>query len=115
MNGKFPPAEKQYAPLNPIVQPGYINQVSPQAAEIYPIPLVPQPNQYVTFIDPVFVDHLSRHKNQPITVTTIMDKVEGILTGIAVDHIQINISEDRAVHIRIAQIVSFEGKPITYK
>ncbi|WP_223292236.1 DUF2642 domain-containing protein [Salipaludibacillus neizhouensis] len=76
---------------------------------------MPQPTQYVTPLDPVFVDHLSRHENEQIIVTTTAGKIEGVLTGVAVDHIQLNLSDDKAVHIRVSQIVSFEGFPISYR
>lgn len=101
--------------LNPIVQPAYVSQMPAPCTPIYPVPAVPQPTQYVTPLDPVYVDHLSRHENQHIVVMTTAGKVEGVLTGVAVDHIQLNISEEKAVHIRISEIVFFEGFPISYR
>ncbi|MFZ5987186.1 MAG: hypothetical protein ACOYWZ_08715 [Bacillota bacterium] len=47
--------------IKPIVQPTYINQMAAPYSPIYPVPSVPQPTQYITLLDPVFVDHLSRH------------------------------------------------------
>jgi hypothetical protein len=101
--------------LNPIVQPAYVNQMPASCTPIYSVPAVPQPTQYVTPLDPVYVDHLSRHKGQHIVVMTTAGKVEGVLAGVAVDHIQINISKEKAIHIRIAQMVFFEGFPISYR
>lgn len=102
-------------PLNPIVQPIYANQMPVSYSPIYPVQSVPQPTQYVTPLEPVYIDHLSRHESQHIVVITTAGKFEGVLTGVAVDHIQLNITEEKAVHIRIAQIVSFEGFPISYR
>jgi hypothetical protein len=101
--------------LNPIVQPAYINQMPAPCTPIYSVPAVPQPTHYATPLDPVYVDHLSRHKGKHIVVMTTAGKVEGVLTGVAVDHIQLNIAEEKAIHVRIAQIVFFEGFPISYR
>lgn len=70
-------------------------------------------NQYVTCLEPVFLDHLSRHQGQRIIVRTTVETLEGVLASVAVDHIQLN-RHDKAFHIRTAQIVHFEGLPITY-
>lgn len=99
---------------NPIDQPGYINQIPTTHTPIYPITGVPQPNAYVTPLDPVFVQHISRHQDQPISVMTTAGFIKGILAGVAVDHIQINL-EDRSVHIRISHIVYFEGPLASYR
>jgi hypothetical protein len=117
INNYQKPMKPQNVPayLNPIVQPTYVNQMPVTYSPVYPIPVVPQPSQYVTPLDPVYIDHLSRHKGQKITVMTTAGKLEGVLTGIAVDHIQVSISEERALHIRIAEIVFFEGFPVSYK
>ncbi|WP_251032304.1 DUF2642 domain-containing protein [Mesobacillus foraminis] len=56
---------------------------------VYSVPALPQTKQYVTSLDPVFVDHLSRHKDQQIAVMTTTGRVVGTLTGVAVDHIQL--------------------------
>ncbi|MCT2536882.1 YuzF family protein [Aquibacillus koreensis] len=110
---QFPQNNPAY--LHPVVQPIHVNNLPTPYTHIYPTPLVPQPTRYVTHLDPVFVDHLSRHQNLNITVTTTNGKVEGKLAGVAVDHIQINLSKEKAIHIRISEIVSFEGLPISYK
>lgn len=103
------------APLHPIVQPAYVNQGPVASTPIYSAVAVPQTNEYVTPFDPVFIDHLSRHQGQHLVVVTTVGQIEGVLTGVAVDHIQLNVSEDRALHIRVAQIVYFEGLPIHYR
>jgi hypothetical protein len=117
MANEYEKAKQQKVPvkLNPVVQPAYVNQIPAPSTLIYPVPSVPQPTQYVTPLDPVYVDHLSRHKDQYMVVMTTAGKVEGVLTGVAVDHIQLNVSEEKAVHIRISQIVYFEGFPILYR
>jgi hypothetical protein len=100
--------------LNPIVQPTYVNQMPVSHTPIYPVPAVPQSTAYVSQLDPVYVDHLSRHKGQHIVVMTTAGEVEGILSGIAVDHVQLSLGE-KAFHVRIDQIVYFEGFPISYR
>ncbi|SDL90443.1 DUF2642 domain-containing protein [Sediminibacillus halophilus] len=101
--------------LQPIVQPAYINQMPSPTTPVYSVPALPQPTQYMAPFEPVYIDHLSRHQGQQIGVMTTAGKVEGLLSGVAVDHIQLNISKTRAFHIRISQIVYFEGLPITYR
>lgn len=117
-----PPAEKEKPPakphhvqtcLHPIVQPAYVNHQPAACTPICTTPAVPQPTDYVTCLDPVFLDHLSRHQDQRITVRTTVETLEGVLASVAVDHIQLN-RHDKAFHIRTAQIVYFEGLPISY-
>ncbi|WP_110926858.1 DUF2642 domain-containing protein [Bacillus massiliglaciei] len=98
----------------PVDQPSYLNQTPVHHTPIYPIEGVPQPNQYITQLDPVFVQHLSRHQGQKMAVMTTVGRIEGILAGVAVDHIQINL-EDRSLHIRIPHIVYFEGPLASYR
>ncbi|ANE48827.1 hypothetical protein SY83_09835 [Paenibacillus swuensis] len=102
------------SPQKPIDQPAYVGQMASVHSPIIPILGVPQPNVYVTDLDPVFVQHMSRHQGQPFAVMTTVGRIEGILAGVAVDHIQINL-DDRSVHIRIAQIVYFEGPLASYR
>lgn len=99
---------------NPIDQPGYVNQMPATHTLIYPIEGVPQSSAYMTPLDPVFVQHISRHQGQRLAVMTTVGRIEGVLAGVAVDHIQINV-EDRSLHIRIAQIVYFEGPLASYR
>ncbi|SDJ82044.1 DUF2642 domain-containing protein [Sediminibacillus albus] len=108
------PAEEPVK-LQPIVQPAYVNHMPSPSTPVYSVPALPQPTQYTSPFEPVYVDHLSRHQGKQISVVTTAGTVEGILSGVAVDHIQLNLSETRAVHVRIAQIVYFEGLPITYR
>ncbi len=107
--------QKKPVYINPIVQPVEVNQQPTAYTVVQPVSAVPQPNQYVSSLNPIYVDHLSRHKGEHIIVTTTAGKVEGKLTGIATDHIQLTVAEKRALHIRIEQIVFFEGFPISYK
>ncbi|PZD94450.1 hypothetical protein DNH61_18845 [Paenibacillus sambharensis] len=102
------------APLSPVVQPLQVGYQPAAGTVIGAIPVVPQPHHYGLSYEPVFVDHLSRHTGQQIGVVTTAGRVEGILSGVAVDHIQLNAG-GKALHMRIAQIVYFEGLPITYE
>lgn len=62
----------------------------------------------------MFVQHLSRHQGQRMALMTTVGRIEGINAGVAVDHFQINL-EDRSLHIRISQIVYFEGPLASYR
>ncbi|WP_281281469.1 DUF2642 domain-containing protein [Paenibacillus dokdonensis] len=42
-------------------------------------------------MEPVFMQHISRHQGQELAVVTSAGRVKGILAGVAVDHIQINL------------------------
>lgn len=42
---------------------------------------------------------------------TTAGKVEGILSGVVADHVQLTIGDNKALHIRLAQVVYFEGVP----
>ncbi|AIQ40586.1 hypothetical protein R50912_11550 [Paenibacillus sp. FSL R5-0912] len=99
---------------HPIIQPCNVDRMPAVHTQIYPIPGVPQPTEYVTLLDPVFLQHISRHVGQQcFAVMTTTGRIEGTLAGVGVDHIQINL-EDRSLHIRIAQIVYFEGALASY-
>jgi hypothetical protein len=69
---------------------------------------------YFTQLDPVFIQHMSRHQGQEIALMTTDERVEGVLAGVAVDHVQLNL-KDRAIHIRISQIIYFEGPLASYR
>ncbi|WP_263862284.1 YuzF family protein [Bacillus aerolatus] len=49
-----------------------------------------------------------------MALMTTAGRIEGINAGVAVDHIQMNL-EDRSLHIRISQIVYFEGPLASYR
>lgn len=98
--------------MHPIAQPFYVNQAPATYTNIHQVEKIPQPNQYVTCVEPVFLDHLSRHQGLDITVQTTAKEVKGKLAGVAVDHIEIKLSKNKAVHIRLDQIVCFEGLPL---
>ncbi|WP_019414877.1 DUF2642 domain-containing protein [Paenisporosarcina sp. TG20] len=106
--------QKGQASQKPIVQPGLVNQTPAVHTQLYSIEGVPQPTEYVTHLEPVFVQHISRHQGQTIALMTTIGRVEGILAGVGVDHVQINL-EDRSLHIRNMQIVYFEGPLMSYK
>ncbi|RJE87807.1 DUF2642 domain-containing protein [Paenibacillus sp. 1011MAR3C5] len=100
--------------LAPIVQPAYVGGMPAAGTPIQQAAAIPQAMQYVTSLDPVFVDHIGRHKGQAVSIMTTAGLLSGELSGIAVDHIQLTLESNRAVHIRMAQIVYFEGHPIAY-
>lgn len=98
---------------NPIVQPGYVHNEPATHSHTYPISGIPQPTNYSTSLDPVFIQHISRHQGQKIAIVTTAGRVEGEVAGVAVDHVQLNL-EDRSLHIRISQIIWFEGPLASY-
>ncbi|MBM7605531.1 hypothetical protein JOC75_003554 [Metabacillus crassostreae] len=98
---------------NPIVQPGYIHNQPATHSLIYSFAGIPQPTNYSTNLDPVFVQHLSRHQGQLVALVTTAGRVEGEVAGVAVDHVQLN-TEDRSLHIRLSQIIWFEGPKASY-
>ncbi|MDY0405028.1 DUF2642 domain-containing protein [Virgibacillus sp. 179-BFC.A HS] len=101
-------------PLHTIIQPTSTDQKPAIKSVIEPLPIVPQTSQYITPIDPVYIDHLSRHVGHDIVVGTSAGEFSGKLSGVAVDHIQLNIENGKALHIRIAEIIYFEGYPLSY-
>lgn len=107
-------ANQMHMEQRPIDQPGYVNQIPTAHTEIYPIKAVPQPTAYMTQLDPVFVQHLSRHQGQRMALMTTAGRIEGVNAGVAVDHIQLNV-EDRSLHIRLSQIIYFEGPLASYQ
>jgi len=97
----------------PILQPTYINKSTVAYTPIHKAVGTPQPSQYSTTLEPVFLDHLSQHQGKEITVRTDGKEVTGTLAGVTVDHIQLNLNANRALHIRVADIAYFEGLPIS--
>jgi hypothetical protein len=108
MGHKMPPIQ------NPIDQPACVGHTAAAHTPIVPIMGVPQPTYYVTQIDPVFIQHLSRHQGQQIALVTTAGRLEGELAGVGVDHAQLNL-KDRSLHIRISQIIYFEGPLASYR
>ncbi|WP_281885902.1 DUF2642 domain-containing protein [Paenibacillus sp. YYML68] len=102
------------APQNAVDQSAYVGRLPAAHSPIVPIPAVPQPGIYVTQLEPVFVQHISRHQGQRLAVMTTAGRVEGTLAGVGVDHIQMNVGE-RSLHIRIPHIVYFEGPAESYR
>ncbi|PYF08397.1 DUF2642 domain-containing protein [Ureibacillus chungkukjangi] len=65
---------------------------------------------YTVATEPVFFDHLLMNVGKSIRVVTLNDTLEGTLSGVAIDHIQLTIGEEH-YHIRIQHISYFVGKP----
>jgi hypothetical protein len=67
----------------------------------------PMPTVYYTMVEPKFIEHLSMHKGQMISVTTVTGKLEGTLTEVAIDHLLLTINGVKH-HIRYHHIVYFK-------
>jgi len=65
---------------------------------------------YTVPAEPVFLDHLLMNIGKTIQIKTIDESLEGILTGVAIDHLQLTVG-DLNYHIRLAHIIYFIGKP----
>lgn len=94
--------------------PGYYAYPPPQPIPPYyapRTPAIPQPAHYATLVEPVFIEHLLRHKGAKVVIMTTAGKVEGILSAVAVDHLQLTVGDNKALHIRLAEVVYFEGVP----
>jgi hypothetical protein len=57
-------------------------------------------------VEPRFIEHLMMYKGKRIIVCTTVEKMEGILDEVAVDHLTLKIN-DRIHHVRYGQIVYF--------
>ncbi len=86
-----PPGQYKYSNNLPVI----MNQLSPNST---------------LSTEPVFLDHLLMNIGRKIKVVTINEKLEGILTGVAIDHIQLTI-DHLNYHIRFQHITYFVGKP----
>ena len=70
--------------------PGYFAYPPPQPVPPYyapRTPAIPQPTHYATLVEPVFLEHLLRHKGAKVVIMTTAGKVEGILSAVVVDQI----------------------------
>ena len=63
------------------------------------------PTYWVT-MEPIFFDHLLLHLNKDIRVVTAGESLEGTLTGVAIDHLQLTINGVN-YHIRLPHIIYF--------
>lgn len=61
---------------------------------------------YSIKLEPIFFDHLMLHLNKKLLIKTINEKLEGTLTGVAVDHLQLTI-EGIDYHIRYDHVIYF--------
>ena len=90
---------------NQALPPGYYkysNHFPKSIKQLSPIYTVPT--------EPVFMDHLVMNIDKKIQVTTISGTLEGILSGVAIDHIQLN-DGPKNYHIRMQHITYFVGMP----
>ncbi|WP_285767397.1 DUF2642 domain-containing protein [Peribacillus sp. SI8-4] len=65
---------------------------------------------YTIAAEPVFLDHLLMNVEKTIVVATTIGPLEGKLTGVAIDHIQLTVGNVNH-HIRYQHIVYYTGKP----
>jgi hypothetical protein len=57
-------------------------------------------------VEPRFIEHLMMHRGKRIMVCTTVEKMEGILDDVAVDHLALMV-HDKKHHVRFGQIVYF--------
>jgi len=100
--------------MNPVDQPACVGYRPAAHSPIVPVMGIPQPGSYITHLEPVFIQHMSRHQGQFIALMTSAGRVEGELAGVGIDHVQLNL-KDRSLHIRISQIIYFEGALASYR
>ncbi|MEC0275426.1 DUF2642 domain-containing protein [Peribacillus frigoritolerans] len=65
---------------------------------------------YTIPTEPVFLDHLLMNLEKTIIVGTTNGTLEGKLTGVAIDHIQLTVG-NLNYHIRFQHIIYYTGKP----
>jgi hypothetical protein len=65
---------------------------------------------YTISTEPVFLDHLLMNIGRTIRVVTTNESLEGKLTGVAIDHLQLTVG-DVNYHIRLQHVSYFIGKP----
>jgi hypothetical protein len=63
------------------------------------------PTYWVT-MEPIFFDHLMLHLNKKVRIVTVTEALEGTITGVAIDHVQLTI-DDIDYHIRFEHIIYF--------
>ena len=44
-------------------------------------------------VEPAFIEHLLRHKGAKVVIMITAGKVDGILSGVAVDHLQLTVGD----------------------
>jgi cation diffusion facilitator CzcD-associated flavoprotein CzcO len=76
----------------------YTSQLPVMMKNISPIYTIPT--------EPVFLDHLLMHMGQRIHVETVTGGLQGVLTGAAVDHLQLTV-DGVHFHIRYQHMIYF--------
>jgi len=64
---------------------------------------IPQPVHCAAWVEPVFTNHLLGHKGAKAVIMTTAGKVEGILSGVVIDHVHRIIGDNKALHIRFCR------------
>lgn len=62
---------------------------------------------YTIKMEPIFFDHLLLHLNKKVKVVLVNGSLEGMLTGVAIDHLQLTIDGEN-YHVRYPQVVYFK-------
>ncbi|MFT8319727.1 MAG: DUF2642 domain-containing protein [Bacillus sp. (in: firmicutes)] len=95
----------QHSNHNQTLPPGqymYSKQFPETMKQLSPIYTVPA--------EPVFLDHLLMNIGKTVQIKTRDESLEGLLTGVAIDHLQLTVG-NLNYHIRLQQIIYFIGKP----
>ena len=87
VNSLFPPGQYSYSNTFPSI----MKSLSPS---------------YTIQAEPVFLDHLLMHMGEHIHVATVNDSLEGTLTGVAIDHLQLTM-DGISYHIRYPHVTYF--------
>jgi hypothetical protein len=91
--------------------PGTASAMLPPGQYIYS-PYLPQVMQSITpayniLFEPILFDHFMQHMGKKLHLLTVGGPLEGILTGVAVDHVQLTI-QGVGHHIRNQHIIFFK-------
>ncbi|OCA92842.1 DUF2642 domain-containing protein [Pseudobacillus wudalianchiensis] len=87
VNSLFPPGQYSYSSTFPSI----MQSLSPS---------------YTIQAEPVFLDHLLTYVGENIHVATVNESLEGTLTSVAIDHLQLTV-DDVNYHIRYPHIIYF--------
>jgi hypothetical protein len=75
----------------------------------FPIMMQQLSPSYIVPTEPVYMEHLLMHLGKTIKVVTINGQLDGKVTGVAIDHVQLTIG-DSDYHIRYPNIIYFVTK-----
>lgn len=100
------PSAYGYYPVYPAVSyPPYFRSEAEATKEQA---VLPKNVMYTTKVEPVFTEHLMKHKGQQVCIATTIGKLEGTLDGVFIDHVGLITPKGKLHHIRLCEIVYFE-------